>query len=322
MLEVESMDMLAPLLALLTLAQEGEYRVTTHSELVLLEVSVKDKDGASVSNLQKANFRIFENGKLQTISQFSREDVPVTVGLVIDNSGSMRPKRAEVITAGLAFVRDSNPGDEIFVTHFNDKVRSGLPGDTPFTADVAKLRDALMSGAAEGKTALYDAIAYSLKRLESGKQDKKTLVLVSDGGDNASVNQYKDVMTLARESRATIYTVGIFDESDQDRNPGLLRRLAATTGGEAFFPKEPQEVVEICREIAKDIRNRYTIGYVPSRVNEKSALRSIKVSVVGAGERVIVHARNSYLLPDWSPAASGVPGKFCSGCPRPVLKHQ
>ena len=269
------------------------------SDLVLLDVGVKDKNGGFVSNLKKENFRIFENGQLQTISQFSSEDLPVTAGLVIDNSGSMRGKRTEVITAGLAFDQASNRNDEIFVAHFSDRVRSSLPQGLLFTGDISKLRNALLSGGTpEGRTALYDAIVFSLKRLESGKQDRKVLVLVSDGGDNASVHDFKDVMPAVRKSFATIYTIGIFDEEDPDRNPRLLRRLANISGGEAFFPKQVPEVVDICRQIAKDIRNRYTVGYVPVRRDDKAALRTIKVIVAGTDRKVTVHARTGYLLPE------------------------
>ncbi len=199
---------------------------SAQSDLVLLDVGAKDRNGGFVSNLKKENFKIFENGQPQTISQFSSDDLPVTAGLVIDNSFSMRSKRTEVITAGLAFSASSNRNDEIFVTHFNDSVRSSLPQGVLFTGDISKLRTALISGPAEGRTALYDAIVFSLKHLESGKQDRKVLVLVSDGGDNASTHDFKDVMPAVRRSRATIYTVGLFDEDDPDRNPGLLRRLA------------------------------------------------------------------------------------------------
>ena len=270
---------------------------SAQSELVLLDVGVKDRDGGFVSNLTKENFKIFENGQLQTISQFSNDDLPVTAGLVIDNSFSMRTKRTEVITAGLVFSASSNRNDEIFVTHFNDSVRSSLPHGTLFTSDISKLRTALISGPAEGRTALYDAIVYSLKQLELGRQDRKVLVLVSDGGDNASNHDFKDVMPAVRRSRATIYTIGLFDEDDPDRNPGLLRRLAHVTGGEALLPMQVPQIVDICRQIAKDIRNRYSIGYVPVRRDDKTVLRTIKVEVVGTNRRVIVHARTGYLLP-------------------------
>ena len=280
-------------------AQEQEYKISAHAELVLLDVGVKDKKGGYVSNLTKDNFKIFENGKPQVITQFANDDVPVTVGLVIDNSGSMQPKRPEVITAGLAFIHASNPEDEIFITHFNDRAKLSLPPDTPFSGDAGILRSALLSDPAAGKTALYDAVLLSLNHLQAGKKDKKTLVLVSDGGDNASVHTSKDVMPAVQESRATIYTIGIFDDEDPDRNPGLLRRLANISGGEAFFPKQLPEVIGICRQIAKDIRTRYTIGYVPVRTDEKGAVRSIKVAVTGTDRHdLIVHARTSYVLPE------------------------
>jgi len=280
---------------------EQEFRLTAHAELVLLDVSVKDAKGGFVSNLKKDNFQIYENGKLQTISQFGQEDTPITVGLVLDDSHSMRPKRVEVINAALAFVDASNPRDEIFVTHFNDEVRHGLPAGTTFTDDAEILRQALFSNLPQGMTALYDGILDALQQLDLGKQDKKSLVVISDGGDNASKHQFKDVVNAVQSTRAIIYTVGIFDEDDPDRNPALLRRLASISGGLAYIPQHLEELEEICRGIAKDIRNRYSIGYVPVRVNDKSALRTIKVVITGAsGQKFIVHARTSYLLPERS----------------------
>jgi Ca-activated chloride channel family protein len=277
---------------------EHEFTLTAHADLVLLDVSVKDVKGGFVSSLTKENFRIYENGKLQTISQFGKEDTPITVGLVLDDSHSMKQKRGEVINSALAFVDASNPRDEIFVTHFNDEVRHGLPPGTTFSDDPDLLRKALFSNPAQGMTALYDGILDALHQLEEGKQDKKSLVLISDGGDNASAHQFKDVLNAVQTTRATIYTVGIFDEDDQDRNPGLLRRLAAISGGIAYIPQHLDELEEICRGIAQDIRNRYSIGYVPTRVDDKSSLRTIKISIANAGnQKFVVHARTSYLLP-------------------------
>jgi VWFA-related protein len=277
---------------------EQEFKITAHADLVLLDVSVKDAKGGFASNLRKENFHIYENGKLQTISQFGKEDTPITVGLVIDDSHSMKPKRAEVINSALSFIDASNPNDEMFVTHFNDRVRHGLPSGTMFTDNAETLRQALWNNPAEGMTALYDGILDSLRQLEQGKQDKKSLVVITDGGDNASSHNFKNVVEAVQSTRATIYTVGVFDEEDPDRNPGLLRRLAGISGGVAYLPKNLEELPEICRGIAKDIRNRYTIGYVPVRTNDKSSLRSIKVSITDAGsQKFIVHARTSYLLP-------------------------
>jgi Ca-activated chloride channel family protein len=148
-------------------------------------------------------------------------------------------------------------------------------------------------------TSLYDGILDALHQLESGKQDKKSLVVISDGGDNASKHGFNDVLDAVRSTRAILYMIGVFDTEDPDRNPALLRRLAAISGGVAYIPQDLSELQQICRGIAKDIRNRYAIGYVPVRTDEKSALRTIKVSVKGAGDgKLVVHARTSYLLPD------------------------
>jgi len=282
----------------LSQAPSGEFKISTDVELVLLDVSVKQAKGGYASGLTRDNFQIYENGAPQKITEFASADIPVAVGLVFDDSGSMQPKRPEVITAGLIFVSASNPQDQIFVVNFNDKVRSGLPDNVPFTDDLTLLRSALLRDMPEGKTALYDAVAFALRHLESGRRDKKTLVVVSDGGDNVSAHSLKELMQLIQESRATIYSVGIFDDEDPDSNPRVLERMARVSGGESFFPKELGEVIPICRQIAKDIRNRYTIGYTPVHSGDRAALRKIHV-VATAPDRgkLLVRTRTSYLLP-------------------------
>lgn len=275
------------------------FKLTATAELVLLDVSVKDATGNHVESLEKKDFRVYEDGKLQTITHFSSDDVPVTVGLVIDKSGSMRPKHADVVTAAIVFVHASNPKDEVFVVNFNDRASFGLPRDISFTDDIETLRAALSMKPPDGRTAIYDAIVLALNHLEKGTREKKALVLVSDGGDNSSTEGFANVIQRVQESRATIYTIGLFDDEDPDRNPKVLARLARISGGEAFLPKQVPEVVGICRQIAKDIRTRYTIGYVPVRVSDKGALRKIKVvaSQPGGG-KLVVHTRASYFLPD------------------------
>ena len=274
-----------------------DYKISTSVELVLLDVSVKDPKGGYVSGLTKDQFRVYENGALQKITEFSSADTPVTAGLVMDDSGSMRSKRSELNAAGVAFAEASNPEDQIFVVNFNDKVWRSLPKDIPFTGDIRLLRAALSQGRTEGRTALYDAIAMALSHLDSGRREKKTLVVVSDGGDNASTRKLKDLMALIQESRATIYTVGLFDEGDPDNNPGVLKRIASVSGGECFLPEKLDEIGPICKKIAKDIRNRYTIGYTPARGNDPKPLRKIRV-VAEAPERgkIIVRTRASYYL--------------------------
>jgi len=282
-----------------------EYTIRTTSRLVLLDVSVKDPNGAYVFGLTKQNFKIYEDGKAQEISQFADADVPVTVGLVVDESGSMRPKQAEVITAALVFIQASNPQDEIFVINFNERPQPGLPEKLLFSDDIQRLRAALWRGAPEGRTALYDAIEMAFHHLDFGRRDKKTLVVVSDGGDNVSVHKFHDVMHDVLASVATIYTIGIFDQDDPDKNPGVLNRIARVSGGNAFFPKKLEEVVPICRDIAKDIRTRYTIGYIPTG-GEKTSERHIKVAAWSAnGQKLHVRTRTSYLFTPDSDESSG-----------------
>lgn len=285
------------------------FKLSATAELVLLDVGVKDALGEHISNLTRNNFRVYEDGKLQPITHFANDDVPVTAGLVIDTSASMRPKYKDVVTAAMAFIQASNRNDEVFVVNFGDSVSSGLPDGVPFTANMSLLRTALSWGVPAGRTALYDAILFSLHHLEKGKCERKTLMLVSDGGDNSSTHGSEEVMRRVRESRATIYTIGIFDANDHDRNPALLHRLAHASGGESFLPEEITEVAGICRQIAHDIRTRYTIGYVPVRTGEKGALRKIKViAATPSGHSLEVHTRPNYVLPPQGPLAAQVDG--------------
>lgn len=276
--------------------QASEFKLRADVNLVVLDVSVKDSQGGFVSNLSQDNFEIRENGKPQKIVAFNHGDDPVTVGLVLDDSGSMRMERIAVIDAALGFLGASNPKDEVFVIHFNDRVRSGLPPGVAFSDDPKLLRQSLYRNPPEGRTALYDAIVDSLHHLNEGRQSKKSLLLVSDGGDNASQRNLQDVIAAVRGSLATIYTVGVFSPEDPDRNPGLLRRLAGVSGGEYYPPRENGDLQAVCRQIALDIRNRYTIAYVPSDSSERS--RSIAVTATSGSQRkLIVHARKSYQFP-------------------------
>lgn len=272
------------------------YTIRTTSRLVLLDVSVKDAAGGLVTELGQQNFEVYEDGKLQQITQFAHADIPVTVGLAVDESGSMRPKQPEVITAALAFIQASNPQDEIFVVNFNEKPRRGLPDIQLFSDDIQQLRAALWRGVPEGRTALYDAIEMALQQLDFGRRDKKSLIVISDGGDNVSTHKLPDVMHDVLESVATIYTIGIYDEDDPDKNPAVLKRIAHVSGGGAYFPKKLDDIVPICRDIAKDIRTRYTIGYIPV-AGDRSSERHIKVVARSQnGQKLMVRTRTSYLF--------------------------
>jgi VWFA-related protein len=276
---------------------QENFTIQTTSRLVLLDVSVKDSSGGFVSGLTKDNFKVFENGKPEAISQFSNADNPVTVGLAVDESGSMRPKRPQVITAAWVFIQASNPMDEIFVVNFNEKPRRGLPDNVLFSDNPKELRAALWQGTPEGRTALYDAIEMSLHQLDFGRQAKKTLVVISDGGDNHSSHTEQEVMHDVLTSLATIYTVGIYDEDDPERNEGVLKDLAHVSGGVFYHPTNLEDVVPICRQIAKDIRSRYTIGYVPSV--EGKMVRHIKVVAAAANhQKLVVRTRTKYVFPE------------------------
>jgi VWFA-related protein len=281
--------------------QGDEYTVKVDVNMVVLSAIAQDRKNVLVSGLGKDDFQVYEDGLLQQIKLFSHEDIPVTVGLVIDNSGSMTPKRADVIAAALAFARSSNPKDQMFVVNFNEKVSFGLPDNTPFTDQTSQLEVALSRIAANGETALYDAIVAALEHLKQGTRDKKVLIVISDGGDNASQHKLADIMALAGQPDATIYTIGIFDEQDPDRNPGVLRQLARNTGGEAFLPESLKDVAPICERIAHDIRNQYTLAYVPTNKKRDGAYRVIQVKAIAPGRgRLSVRTRTGYFAPSQS----------------------
>lgn len=262
---------------------------------MLLDVSVKDGRGGIVSGLSKESFSLFENGQPQRISVFDHDDLPVTVGILVDESRSMTPKRTEVLTAAETFIEQSNRRDEVFVLSFNDSVVPGLPRNTLFSDNIQQLRSALHRGVPEGKTALNDAVVAGLRQLELGRRDKKTLVLISDGGDNASKHNRRETLELVERNIATIYTIGLFEPDDPDRDPSILRQLAKISGGEAYFPDSLSEMVPVCRRIAKEIRTRYTIGYLPSAGNGTGAVRHIKVRASEPGHgRLVVRTRSSY----------------------------
>jgi Ca-activated chloride channel family protein len=278
-------------------SHDGE-TIRVSVDLVDLHVTVQSHKDMFASGLGKENFQVYEDGVLQQISSFSSEDMPVTVGLVVDNSGSMKPKVGEVIAAATAFARSSNPEDQMFVVLFNENVSFGLPASTPFTDKEAQLRVALSRIKATGMTALYDAVAAALEQVKKGNRDKKVLIVISDGADNASKRSLSQVMALARQSDTIVYTMGLFEEGDPDRNPGALKQLARATGGETFLPESLKEVVPICERIAREIRNQYSIAYVPTNRKQDGAFRAIQVKASAPGRgRLSVRTRAGYYAP-------------------------
>jgi VWFA-related protein len=261
-----------------------------------LHATVCDKKGRFVSGLTKDDFQVFEDRTPQAIKVFQHEDVPVAVGLIVDNSGSMRRKKNAVAEAALAFVKSSNARDQMFVVNFNERVSFGLPAAEPFSDNAAELERALNGVPANGKTALYDGIEAGLARLTKATLDKKVLIVISDGGDNASRHTLAQVLESAERSNAIVYTIGLFDEYDEESKPAVLKKIARTTGGEAFLPQETSEIVAICEQIAKDIRNQYTIGYSPSEPDSNRAYRTINVTARGPhGGKLMVRTRTGYI---------------------------
>jgi VWFA-related protein len=259
---------------------------------------VENHKGAPVSGLSKDDFQVYEEGALQQLDFFSHEDIPVTVGLVLDNSGSMAAKRDEVIAAALAFACSSNPQDQMFVINFNEHVTFGLPADTPFTDKTAQLRAALSKFKTTGETALYDALVAAIEHLKLGNRDKKVLIVVSDGGDNASKSNLRQVLAMAEKSDAIIYTIGIYTEEDPDQKPDALRQLSKATGGEAFFPQSVPDVVPLCKRIAHDIREQYTLAYAPMNRKQDGAYRVIQLKARAQGHgHLSVRTRAGYYAP-------------------------
>jgi VWFA-related protein len=269
---------------------------SSSADLVVVHVTVTDRRGAYVTGLPRDAFRILEDSTPQRIDLFTGEDSPVTLGLLVDSSGSMREGRERVIAAATSFAEGSHPDDEIFGLAFNEQVRAALPASTPFTNDPNMFRAALTAAmGARGKTAMYDAIRSGLTHVAKGSHPRRVLVLVGDGGDNASSATFDQVLKEAQASNAAIYTVGIIDPLEREADPGLLKQLARATGGASHFPRRVNEVEHVLREIARDIRHSYTLAYVSSNSARDGGFRRIRVTVSDPARRSLtVRARQGY----------------------------
>jgi VWFA-related protein len=277
------------------LANEQAPVFSSGAELVVVHVTVTERRGAYVRGLSRDAFRIVEDGTPQSIDLFTGEDSPVTVGLLVDSSGSMRQGRERVIAAATAFAEGSH-NDEIFGLSFNERVRAALPASAPFTNDPRVFGAALTAAmGAQGRTAMYDAIRSGLTYVAKGSHPRRVLVLVGDGGDNASTATFDQVLKEAQASNAAIYTVGVIDPLEREAEPGLLRRLAQATGGASYFPRYVNEVEDVLREIARDIRHSYTLGYVSPNSARDGGFRRIRVTVTDPIRRsLVVRARDGY----------------------------
>ena len=273
---------------------------------MLIPVSVTTKDGKTLDNLPQSSFQIFEDNVQQQINIFAHDDVPLSLGLVIDNSGSMRNKRQRVNSAALTFVRESNPDDETFIVDFDDEALLRQQ----FTGSMADLVDALSDINTQGETAMNDAIYVSLDYMKKGTREKKALLVITDGEDNKSKYGINKLIEHIRESKdVTIYSIGLLEENDErgglfGKSPAKkakddLTKISEMTGGEAYFPKSVDEVNEICRKIARDLRNQYTLGYSPTNTKNDGGDRSIRVTVTPppGTSKINVRARSGYTAP-------------------------
>jgi Ca-activated chloride channel homolog len=274
--------------------ENGTYVIRKDVDEVLLHATVVDDKQHIVTDLDKNAFTVLEDGKPQTIISFRHEDIPVAMGVLIDNSGSMREKRAKVNQAALNLVRSSNPQDEVFVVNFNDEYYL----DQDFTNDLLKLKEALEKIDAKGGTALYEAVVASADHLKrDAKLERKVLFVVTDGEDNASRETLEQaVKQLQEENGPALYAIGILgDEEHPKRARRALEILAQRTGGLAFFPKTLDEVNEISKQVAHDIRNQYTIGYKPTNPRSSGGFRQIHVEAKVKGHsKLMVRTKSGY----------------------------
>lgn len=274
----------------------GDFVIKKQVQEVVVHATVVDKSQRMVTDLDRAAFKIFEDGQQQNITSFRHEDIPVAMGIVIDNSGSMREKRDKVNKAALNLVRSSNPEDQVFVVNFNDEYFL----DQDFTSDINKLREALEKVEARGGTALYDAVVASADQSKNSALQKKVLFVVTDGEDTASRESLEQaVKRIQQENGPTVYAIAILGDERQHRTRRVLQTICERTGGIAFFPKTVDEVDEISRQVAHDIRNQYTIGYKPTNPKSAGGYRTIRVEADAHGHgKLTVRTRSGYYAGD------------------------
>ncbi len=278
----------------------SDFRMKVEVDLVVLHTTVVDRRGRLINDLVKEHFRVYEDGIPQEIAVFRQEDVPITVGLVIDNSASMQENKPKMTAAALTFVETSNPLDEVFVVNFNEDYYLDLQRD--FSSDIAELKEALEKTDARGITALWEALWASLDHIKRGTRQKKVLLNITDGVDNASRTRYEDLLKYAQQSETAIYIVALkYVEGGRDwkRARRQLRKLADATGGVVNFPESIEQVEAICKKIAHDIRNQYILAYYPSNRLQDGSFRSVRVEVNGPKDygQLTARTRTGYYAP-------------------------
>jgi len=281
--------------------QRSDIDVSPHSvnvdvDLVLATVTVTDRSGRFVSGLEKENFKLSEDKVPQEITYFSSEDIPLSVGIILDVSGSMKDKLKTAVEAALTFMKGGSPDDEYFLIEFADK-----PTDTTdFTNDIEKIQSRFMFSKAKGRTALYDAVYMGLTKLEQGNNAKRALLLITDGEDNRSRYTFSNVREFVKEKDVQMFAIGItngWSDSASEQGRALLRDLAAISGGNSFFPNSVYSLEEICRNIAKELKYQYVLGYHSTNTAKDGEWRKIKVTAEMPSHKLTVRSKQGYYGP-------------------------
>ena len=262
--------------ALLWSQEDSTFKLNVNVDLTELHVSVTDEKDRPVGSLKMENFHVFEDQTQQKLTVFKHEDIPVSLGLVIDNSRSMEPRKQRLDAAALSAVRKSNPEDETFIVHFDDTARL----DSDFTNSIPRLEETLASVKPYGQTAIYDALILALDHMQGGRHPKKAILLMTDGVDNSSKHTLAEAIDATRRAQVAVYTVGLLSVSGGEKAEDSLVQIAEASGGRAFFPQTVEEASADMERVARDLREQYTLGYIPSNPVRGGQWRSVRVDIV------------------------------------------
>jgi len=267
--------------------------------LVLVPVHVITPLGASVTDLTRDNFKLFEDNVEQAIRTFSKEDAPVSVGLLFDISGSMRTKMRKAVDAAAEFFKSANPQDEFFLIEFSDRPKMTVP----FTRDSDELYERLARSKPFGRTSLYDAMDLALAEMKKANNLRKAIVIVSDGGDNHSRHTLRQIRSAIREVDVQVYSMGIFEADDakltpEEKNgPEVLEDLAQESGGRSFIVDKLDDLRSTCAKISDELRSEYMLGYMPENAVRDGKYRRVKISLVSTGKSLKPYYRLGYTAP-------------------------
>ena len=287
--------------------RDKSYTIGVNVDLVLMYTSVFDKkSGHFIAGLKEDNFKVYEDGVQQAITAFSQEDVPVSLGILLDLSGSMRQKIDQVNKAALAFIKASNPKDQVFLIGFNDEVE--LLQD--YTSDIDEVTDALENTIVTGGTALYDAVYLGVQKAQSGSKPKKAIVVISDGEDRDSYYKLNELVAKVQESDVQVFSVGFVEEvkdkglfgrwskTAPEKAHAALVRISEETGGKAFFPSKLTDIHTVVAEIASDLRSQYSIGYFSTNAARDGSFRRVKIELNGpVSDKSQARYRRGYFAP-------------------------